>query len=102
MLKVSARWVHRFLTLDQKLTELVMSEANLTMFEADLDGCAERFLPKMSVRSITSKQSPKGNLCNGIPRLLLLLRRPRWCHRQERLWPSCFRLQKALRKLTNL
>ena len=46
MLKVSARWVHRLLTLDQKLTELVMSEANLTMFEADLDVCVERFFTK--------------------------------------------------------
>ena len=36
-LKVSARWVPRLLTPDQKLTRLVMSEANLARFEADPD-----------------------------------------------------------------
>ena len=44
MPKVSARWVPRLLTPDQKLTRLVMSEANLARFEADPDRFVERFL----------------------------------------------------------
>ena len=44
MSKVSARWVPRLLTPDQKLTRLVMSEANLARFEADPDRFFERFL----------------------------------------------------------
>ena len=44
MSKVSARWVPGLLTPDQKLTRLVMSEANLAKFEADLDRFVERFL----------------------------------------------------------
>ena len=44
MSKVSARWVPRLLTPDQKLTRLVMSEANLARFEADPDRFVECFL----------------------------------------------------------
>ena len=44
MSKVSARWVPRLLTPDQKLTRLVMSEANLARFEVDPDRFVERFL----------------------------------------------------------
>ena len=44
MSKVSARWVPRLLTPDQKLTRLVMSEANLARFAADPDRFVERFL----------------------------------------------------------
>ena len=44
MSKVLARWVPRLLTPDQELTRLVMSEANLAIFEADPDRFVERFL----------------------------------------------------------
>ena len=44
MSKVLARWVPRLLTPDQKLTRLVMSEANLARFEADPDRFVECFL----------------------------------------------------------
>ena len=45
MSKVSTRWVLRLLTPDQKLTRLIMSEANLARFEAaDPDRFVERFL----------------------------------------------------------
>ena len=44
MSKVSARWVLRLLTPDQKLTRLVISKANLARFEADPDCFVERFL----------------------------------------------------------
>ena len=46
MSKVLARWVPRLLTPDQKLTRLVMSEANLARFEADPDRIVKRFLTK--------------------------------------------------------
>ena len=84
MSKVSARWVLRLLTPDQKLTRLVMSEANLARFEADPDRFVERFSPKMNVGSITLNQRPKGNPCSGSTELLLLQRKPRWCHPQEK------------------
>ena len=44
MAKVSAQWVSRLVTPDQKLIRLVMSEANLARFEADPDRFVERFL----------------------------------------------------------
>ena len=44
MSKVSARWVPRLLTPDQKLTRLVTSEANLARFAADPDRFVEHFL----------------------------------------------------------
>ena len=44
MSKVSARWLPRLLTPDQKLTRLVMLKANLARFEADPDRFVERFL----------------------------------------------------------
>ncbi|XP_076065286.1 protein GVQW3-like [Oratosquilla oratoria] len=43
MSKVSARWVPRLLTSDQKYTRLVMSEVNLTLFEVDPVSFLERF-----------------------------------------------------------
>ena len=43
MSKVSACRVPWYLTPDQKLTRLVMSEVNLAMFKADPDDFVERF-----------------------------------------------------------
>ena len=48
MSKVSARWVPRLLTPDQKLTKLVMSETNLARFEADPDRFVLFYLPYLS------------------------------------------------------
>ena len=84
MSKVSAGLVPRLLTPDQKLTRLIMSEANLARFEADLDHFLSIFSPKVNVGSITLNQRPKGNSCSGSTQLLLLQRRPRWCHQQEK------------------
>ncbi|XP_030588657.1 histone-lysine N-methyltransferase SETMAR-like [Archocentrus centrarchus] len=44
MSKISARWVPRLLTPDQKRTRLVTSQANLALFEANPDDFLERFL----------------------------------------------------------
>ena len=44
MTKVSARWVPRLLTPDQKRTRLGMSRENLEIFEADPDDFTERFM----------------------------------------------------------
>ena len=44
MSKVSARWVPRLLTPDQKHTRLAMSQANLALFEADPASFLERFI----------------------------------------------------------
>ncbi|XP_014770198.1 uncharacterized protein LOC106869137 [Octopus bimaculoides] len=44
MTKISAWWVLRFLTPDQKRTRLITSREHLTMSQADPDGFFERFL----------------------------------------------------------
>ena len=44
MSKVLDRWVPRLLPPDQKLTRLVVSEANLARFKADPDRFVELFL----------------------------------------------------------
>ena len=55
MSKVSARWVPQFLTPDQKLTRLVMSEANLARFEADLDQFVKHFLTQGECPSLCTR-----------------------------------------------
>ena len=42
--KLSARWVLWFLTLDQKLTRLTLSQSNLSIFEADQTSFLDRLL----------------------------------------------------------
>ena len=44
MSKVSARWVPRLLTPDQKLTRLTLSQENIAIFEADQASFIDRFL----------------------------------------------------------
>ena len=44
--KVSARWAPRLLTPAQKHTRLVMSQANLALFETNPDSFLKRFLTK--------------------------------------------------------
>ena len=44
MSKVSARWVPRLLTPAQKHTRLVMLQANLALFDMNIDSFLERFL----------------------------------------------------------
>ena len=74
MSKVSARLVPRLLISDQKLTRILMSEANLAIFEANPDRFVECFLTQNEcVGSITLNQRPKGS---GSTQLLLLQRRP--------------------------
>ena len=48
--KVLAQWVPWLLTLNQKLTRLVRSKANLAMFEADKDGFVKCFLTQHECR----------------------------------------------------
>ena len=62
MSKALARWFPWLLTPDQKLTRLVMSEANLARFEADLDHFVECFLTQDECwvhhfKSVTKRQS---------------------------------------------
>ena len=87
MSKVSARWVSRLLTPDQKHTRLVVSQANLAVFETDRESFLESSFavssPKMSVGSITLKQRPNGYRCSGNT-ILLPLQRSRRCAVQGR------------------
>ena len=53
--KVSARWVAPLLTPEQKLTRLILSQVNLTIFDV--------FSLRMSVGSITLTQRAKDNHC---------------------------------------
>ena len=96
MSKVSARWVPRLLTPDQKLTRLVMSETNLARFEADPDCFVERFFTQDECWVHPLNQRAKGNPYSGSTQLLLFQRRLRWCHPQEKWWHPYFRMQKAL------
>ena len=44
MRKLSARWVPKLLTVDQKHTRLIMSRANLNLYETDPDNFLARFV----------------------------------------------------------
>ncbi|CAI9733412.1 Hypothetical predicted protein [Octopus vulgaris] len=68
MLKVSARWVPRLLTSDQKDTRLITSRENLALFEADPADFLERFLTQgecwvhhfePETKELTSPPAPK-------------------------------------------
>ena len=61
--KVSARWMPRLLTSDQKCTRLVMPGANSEMFEADLESFVERFLTQDNCGSITSNHKRPERHC---------------------------------------
>ena len=86
MSKASTRWVPRLLTPDQKLTRLVMSEANLAKFEADPDRFVEHFLTqdKCWVHHFETEFKRKDNPCSGSTQLLLPQRKPKWCHPQKK------------------
>ena len=87
MSKVLAQWVPWLFTPDQKLTRFVMSEANLARFEADLDRFVELFLTQGECwvhHFEPETKRPKGNPYSGSTQLLLLQRRPRWCHLQAK------------------
>uniref|UniRef100_A0A3Q0T381 Mos1 transposase HTH domain-containing protein n=1 Tax=Amphilophus citrinellus TaxID=61819 RepID=A0A3Q0T381_AMPCI len=55
MSKISARWVPRLLTPDQKHTRLVTSQANLALFEANPDDFLERSSTVFSLQYGVSK-----------------------------------------------
>ena len=84
MSKVSTRWVPRLLTPDQKLTRLVMSEANLARFEADPDRVFARFLTQGECWVHRFEPETKRQPCSESTQLFLLQRRPRWCHLLEK------------------
>ena len=65
MSKVSAQWVPLLLIPDQKHTRLVMSQANLAVLRQIQTVFLNVSLPKMNVGSITLKQRPNNNRCNG-------------------------------------
>ena len=72
MSKISPRWVPWVLTPDQKLTKLVMREANLARLRQTQIVLLSVFSPKMNAGSITLNQRPKGNPCSRSTQLLLL------------------------------
>lgn len=78
MSQVSAQWVPQFLTPDQKHIRLVMSQANLALFEAD---------PAV----VWNISLSKGNI-----HILPVQKRPRWCHWQGRWWPPSSGMQMKL------
>ena len=94
--KVSAQWVPRLWTFDQKHTRLVMSQANLPLLKQIQPVVLNISSPKMSFGSTTSSQRSNNNPCSGNTSLLPLQRRPRWCHRQRRWWPPFSGMQRAL------
>ena len=84
MSKVSARWVPRLLTSDQKLTRLVMSEANLARFEADSDRFIERFLTQDESWFHHFKQETKKQSMQWKHPISPASKKARWCHSLEK------------------
>ena len=84
MSKVSARWVPRLLTPDQKHTWLVMSQANLAVFEADPDSFLERFFTQDECWVCHFEAETKRQSMQWKHHSSPLKRRPRWCRLQER------------------
>ena len=60
MSNVSARWVPRLLTPDQKLTRLTLSEANMAIFEAGQGSFLAVFSLRVGAGSNTLSHRPKG------------------------------------------
>ena len=62
---LSARWVQRPLTPDQKLTRLTLSQANLVIFKVDLVSYLDLFLIQDNVGSTNWSQRQKDIRCDG-------------------------------------
>ena len=93
MRKLSARWVPRLLTVDQKHTRRTLSRTNLNLFEEDPANFLKRFvtMDETWVHHFTpeAKQQSKQWKQLGSPRQ----RRQRLFHQLGRLWPRFFGMQ---------
>jgi histone-lysine N-methyltransferase SETMAR len=94
MTKLSARWVPRLLTADQKRTRFQMSRENLRLFEADPDNFMRRFVTMDETWGHHFDQSPN-NSRSGNMRILSSRRRPKLCPLLERSWPLSFAMLRA-------
>ncbi|UYV81002.1 hypothetical protein LAZ67_19002479 [Cordylochernes scorpioides] len=65
--QLSARWVPKLLTPDQKAVRRKLSSDNLALFEANPEEFVNRFVTMDETGPITSHQSPNNNPCNGEP-----------------------------------
>jgi hypothetical protein len=79
MSKVSARWVPRQLTDDQKRTRLNISRYLLSRYEDEPD-FIYRIVTQDENGLITSIQNPKVRACSGSTLAHPLRRNSRWCH----------------------
>ena len=87
MRKLSARWVPRPLTIDQKHTRHTLSHLNLNLFEEDPANFLKRFVTMDETWFITLPQRPNNNRNNGSTQAHPRQRRQRLFHQLGRLWP---------------
>ena len=92
MRKLSARWVPRLLTVDQKHTRHTLSRTNLNLFEEDPANFLKRFvtMDETLVHHFTPR--PNNNLNNGSTQAHPRQRRQRLFHQLGRLWPRFSRM----------
>ncbi|UYV80494.1 hypothetical protein LAZ67_19000324 [Cordylochernes scorpioides] len=74
--KISARWVPKLLTSDQKAVRRKLSSDNLALFEAN----PEEFVNRFVTMDETLHQSPSNNQCRGDTPVPLPPRKPRQFH----------------------
>ena len=87
MRKLSARWVPRLLTVDQKHTWRTLSPTNLTFLRKILPTFLRDLSLWMKHGSITLPQRPNNNRNNGSTQAHPRQRRQRLFHQLGRLWP---------------
>lgn len=88
--KLSARWVSRFLTPDHKLTSLIISQQNLTLFARDPTGFFEGFITQAECWIHHFDQRQSDNPFSGISSPSLLQSRSRSFHLQRSWWLQYF------------
>jgi len=86
MSKLSARWVPRMLSPDQKLTRAETSRALWARVKADRANFFRIFVTRMKHAFITLNQNQRIKASNESTSILHLLKRSRWWHLLERSW----------------
>ena len=87
MRKLSAHWVPRLLTVEQKHTRRTLSRMNVNLFEEDPANFLKRFVTMDETRVHHFTQRPNNNRNNGSTQANPCQRRQRLFHQLGRLWP---------------
>ncbi|UYV72352.1 hypothetical protein LAZ67_9002754 [Cordylochernes scorpioides] len=82
--KLSARWVPKLLTPDQKAVKRKLSLDNIALFEANPEELVNRFVTMDETWANHFTPEPNNNPCNGDTQVPLPPRKPRQFHQQGR------------------